>query len=63
MTEWFCFFPTLKVLKQLNLPPDRTLSLSDEAGDLGKARKPWEVIPAGHKIGTPDPLFKEMVFV
>lgn len=57
------FFLTLKVLKQLNLPPDSTLSLSDEAGDLEKARKPWEVLPDGHKIGTPEPLFKEMVFV
>ncbi|KAG2716712.1 hypothetical protein I3760_03G140800 [Carya illinoinensis] len=56
------FMPSfsLKVLKQLNLPADSTLSLSDEAGDLEKARKPWEVLPDGHKIGTPEPLFKEM---
>ena len=48
----------LKVLKQLNLPLQ--LSLSDE--DVIKAKKPWELIPAGHRIGTPEPLFTELVY-
>lgn len=48
-----------QVLKQLNLPLQ--LSLSDDKGDLGKAKVPWEIIPVGHKIGTPVPLFKELV--
>ena len=51
----------LQVLKQLSLPLD--LSLSDEKGDVGKAKRPWEVIPAGHRIGTPVPLFKELVYM
>lgn len=55
-------FPTLKVLKQLNLPPEK-ISLCDETGDLERAKKPWESLPAGHKIGTPEPLFKELVHV
>ncbi|KAB1210186.1 putative methionine--tRNA ligase [Morella rubra] len=56
------FMPSfsLQVLKQLNLPPERPFSLRDETGDLERARKPWEVLPAGHKIGTPDPLFREL---
>ncbi|XP_059432242.1 probable methionine--tRNA ligase [Corylus avellana] len=56
------FMPSfsLKVLNQLNLPPETLLSLSDETGDLERARKPWEILPAGHKIGTPEPLFREL---
>ncbi|KAL6337966.1 hypothetical protein AAG906_005935 [Vitis piasezkii] len=44
------FMPSfsLEVLKQLNLPPET------------RARKPWELLPAGHKIGTPEPLFNEL---
>lgn len=59
----FFFFLTLKVLNQLNLPPETLLSLSEETGDLERARKPWEILPAGHKIGTPEPLFRELVYV
>ncbi|BFG42713.1 hypothetical protein CerSpe_289870 [Prunus speciosa] len=56
------FMPSfsLKVLKELNLPPENQFSLRVENGDLEKAKKPWEILPAGHKIGTPDPLFKEL---
>ncbi|RVW68080.1 putative methionine--tRNA ligase [Vitis vinifera] len=52
------FMPSfsLEVLKQLNLPPETRLSLCDENGDLERARKPWELLPAGHKMGTPEPL-------
>lgn len=49
-----------QVLAQLNLPPS-SLSLSDEKGDLEKAFKPWELVPANHHIGSPTPLFAEMV--
>lgn len=51
---------TLEVLKQLNLPPETQVLLSDEKGDIERARRPWEFLPAGHKIGTPEPLFKEL---
>jgi hypothetical protein len=50
-----------KVLKQLNLSRETHLSFSDEKGDVDKAKKPWEFLPAGHKIGRPEPLFKELV--
>ncbi|KAI3518523.1 hypothetical protein L1887_07328 [Cichorium endivia] len=54
------FMPSfsIEVLKQLNLPLQ--LSLSDDKGDIKKAKTPWEFIPVGHKIGTPVPLFKEL---
>ncbi|XP_071706098.1 probable methionine--tRNA ligase [Rutidosis leptorrhynchoides] len=54
------FMPSfsVEVLKQLNLPLQ--LSLSDDKGDVAKAKTPWEFIPVGHKIGTPVPLFKEL---
>ncbi|KAJ6751331.1 hypothetical protein OIU85_001826 [Salix viminalis] len=41
------FMPSfsVEVFKQLNLPPQK---------------RPWEILPAGHKIGTPEPLFKEL---
>ncbi|KAI8568617.1 hypothetical protein RHMOL_Rhmol02G0214600 [Rhododendron molle] len=56
------FMPSfsLEVLKQLNLPPETQVLLSDEKGDIERARRPWEFLPAGHKIGTPEPLFKEL---
>jgi len=55
------FMPSFshKVLGQLNLPCE-TLSLCDEKGDVEQARKPWNIVPAGHKIGKPEPLFSEM---
>eukprot|EP00262_Sarcandra_glabra_P020927 TRINITY_DN8529_c0_g2_i4.p1 TRINITY_DN8529_c0_g2~~TRINITY_DN8529_c0_g2_i4.p1 ORF type:complete len:812 (+),score=143.20 TRINITY_DN8529_c0_g2_i4:37-2436(+) len=51
---------TIEVLKQLNLPPETQLSFCDEKGDIDKARRPWEILTTGHKIGVPEPLFKEM---
>ncbi|KAK6940510.1 Methionyl/Leucyl tRNA synthetase [Dillenia turbinata] len=53
--------PYLRVLKQLNMPPETQFSLCDENGDLEKARKPWLLLPANHKIGMPDPLFEELL--
>ncbi|KAI3988539.1 hypothetical protein MKX01_026353 [Papaver californicum] len=50
-----------KVVKQLNLPSELPLSLSDENGDINRASIPWEIIPAGHKIGIPEALFKELM--
>ncbi|KAL6976566.1 methionine--tRNA ligase [Sarracenia purpurea var. burkii] len=56
------FMPSfsLEVLKQLNLPPEIQGSLSEEKRDIEKAKRPWEFLPAGHKIGAPEPLFKEL---
>ncbi|OIS99442.1 PREDICTED: probable methionine--tRNA ligase [Nicotiana attenuata] len=56
------FMPSFsrEVLKQLNLPPETQLSLADEKGDVANSKRPWNIIPAGHKIGTPAPLFKEL---
>ncbi|XP_057513074.1 probable methionine--tRNA ligase [Actinidia eriantha] len=56
------FMPSvsLEVLKQLNLPPETQLSICDENGDHEKAQKPWEILPAGHSIGAPYPLFKAL---
>ncbi|RZC83480.1 hypothetical protein C5167_046269, partial [Papaver somniferum] len=56
------FIPSfsVEVVKQLNLPSELPLSLSDENGDISRARRPWEIIPSGHKIGAPEPLFKEL---
>ncbi|CAN1334374.1 Probable methionine--tRNA ligase [Linum perenne] len=50
---------SLEVFKQINLPFEEA-SLSDEKGDIDKAKRPWQIIPPGHKIGTPEPLFKEL---
>ncbi|RZC83481.1 hypothetical protein C5167_046271 [Papaver somniferum] len=56
------FIPSfsVEVVKQLNLPSELPLSLRDENGDINRARRPWEIIPSGHKIGIPEPLFKEL---
>ncbi|KAI3869665.1 hypothetical protein MKX03_011862 [Papaver bracteatum] len=56
------FIPSfsVEVVKQLNLPSELPLSLSDENGDISRARRPWEIIPSGLKIGVPEPLFKEL---
>lgn len=51
----------LKVFKQLNLPHQEQVSLSDEKGEVDRARRLWEIVPAGHKIGEPKPLFEELV--
>ncbi|KAK9287301.1 hypothetical protein L1049_015714 [Liquidambar formosana] len=56
------FMPSfsLEVLKQLNFPPETQVSLCEENGDIDRAKRPWEFLPNGHKIGTPEPLFKEL---
>lgn len=51
---------THEVLKQLNLSSETQLSLSDERGGIERSKRPWELVPAGHKIDTPEPLFKEL---
>ena len=43
--------------------PFETLSLCDEKGDVEQARKPWNIVPAGQKIGKLEPLFSEMVLL
>ncbi|KAL1208324.1 Methionine--tRNA ligase, cytoplasmic [Cardamine amara subsp. amara] len=55
------FMPSFsrEVFKQLNLPPQ--FSLSDENGEVLQASRPWEILPPNHKIGTPQPLFKELI--
>ncbi|CAL8991786.1 unnamed protein product [Prunus brigantina] len=56
------FMPSfsLEVFKQLDLPPETHISLYDDRGDIASARRPWEIVPIGHKIGKPEPLFKEL---
>ncbi|KAL0924675.1 hypothetical protein M5K25_005525 [Dendrobium thyrsiflorum] len=56
------FMPSFssEVLKQLNLPPETHLSLCDDKGDIDKAKQPWNFLPSGHKIGKPEPLFREL---
>ena len=49
----------LKVLKQLNLPPNTPILL--KKGVIDRVSRPWEILLAGHKIGTLEPLFKELV--
>lgn len=55
------FMPSfsVEVLKQLNMPQIQA-SLSDENGEIEKIKKLWEILPAAHKIGKPEPLFKEL---
>ncbi|VAI13597.1 unnamed protein product [Triticum turgidum subsp. durum] len=50
----------LQVLRQLNMSPDEDLSFCDDKGETAKAKRPWDFISAGHKIGKPVPLFKEL---
>ncbi|KAL7600874.1 hypothetical protein Lser_V15G26543 [Lactuca serriola] len=54
------FMPSfsIQVLKQLSFP--HQVSLCDEKGDVEKAKRPWEMIPSGHRIGIPMPLFREL---
>ncbi|XP_006656115.2 probable methionine--tRNA ligase [Oryza brachyantha] len=56
------FMPSfsIEVLRQLNLSPEESLSFCDNKGESAKAERPWEFVPAGHKIGKPSPLFKEL---
>ncbi|XP_074306902.1 methionine--tRNA ligase, cytoplasmic-like [Silene latifolia] len=55
------FMPSfsIEVLKQLNMP-QLQVSLADENNDIQKIKKPWEILPAAHKIGKPEPIFKEL---
>lgn len=50
---------TVEVMKQLNLPYQE-VSLSSEKGDIDRIAKPWEIVPAGHKIGEPKTLFEKL---
>ncbi|XP_017700174.2 probable methionine--tRNA ligase isoform X2 [Phoenix dactylifera] len=56
------FMPSfsVEVLRQLNIAPETHLSFCDEKGETEKAKKPWDFLPSGHKIGKPGPLFKEL---
>ncbi|XP_020266926.1 probable methionine--tRNA ligase [Asparagus officinalis] len=56
------FMPSfaVEVLRQLSLSADAHISLCDEKGDTEKAKRPWDFLPSGHKIGKPEPVFKEM---
>ena len=38
------------------------ISLCDDKGDIDRVRRPWKIVPVGHKIGKPEPLFKELVW-
>ncbi|KAK9088058.1 hypothetical protein Syun_030452 [Stephania yunnanensis] len=51
---------SVEVKKQLNLGPEMEFSLCDEKGDIDRVRRPWDIIPVRHKIGVPEPLFKEL---
>ncbi|KAH9620568.1 hypothetical protein KSS87_002105 [Heliosperma pusillum] len=55
------FMPSfsIEVLKQLNMP-QLEVSLADENNDIQKIKRPWEILPAAHRIGKPEPLFKEL---
>ncbi|CAH9143742.1 unnamed protein product [Cuscuta epithymum] len=48
---------TIEVLRQLNMEAHE-FTLHDK--DIERAQKPWEIVPAGHKIGKPSVLFKKM---
>ncbi|CAA7041896.1 unnamed protein product [Microthlaspi erraticum] len=52
------FMPSFsrEVFRQLNLAPLFSLS------EVSQARRPWEILPPGHMIGTLQPLFKELVY-
>ncbi|XP_030974569.1 methionine--tRNA ligase, cytoplasmic-like [Quercus lobata] len=58
LLETFMLSFSLEVLKQLNLPSDTPIFL--EQGDMDRVSRTWEILPTGHKIGTPKPLFKEL---
>ncbi|KAE8698064.1 putative methionine--tRNA ligase [Hibiscus syriacus] len=46
----FVWTNILQVFKQLNLSPQAQISLCEEKGDVDRARRPWEIIPPGHKF-------------
>ena len=43
--------------------PCETFSLCDEKYDVEQARKPWNIVLVGHKIGKLEPLCSEMVLL
>ncbi|KAK9938851.1 hypothetical protein M0R45_015568 [Rubus argutus] len=47
----------VQVLEQLNLAVTSHISLCD---DIKREIRLWEIVPLDHKIGEPDPLFKEL---
>jgi len=51
----------IKVFKQLNLPAEIHVSLCDDKGDVDRVKRLWDIVSSGHKLGTPKPLFKELV--
>ncbi|XP_010695820.2 methionine--tRNA ligase, cytoplasmic isoform X1 [Beta vulgaris subsp. vulgaris] len=53
------FMPSFstEVLKQLRLEAHE-LTLHDD--DIERVQRPWELVPAGHKIGKPRPLFRKL---
>ncbi|KAH7665474.1 Methionine--tRNA ligase protein [Dioscorea alata] len=53
------FMPSFSV-EQLNISPEEKLTFCDEKGETDKAKRPWDLIPSGHAIGKPEPLFKEL---
>ena len=59
MLTIFVLLVVLKVLKRLNLPPDTPIFL--EKGGIDRVSRLWEILPTSHKIGTLEPLFKELV--
>jgi methionyl-tRNA synthetase len=57
----FFSLTAFKLFKQLHLPHEMHISLCDDKGDIDRVRRPWKIVPVGHKIGKPEPLFKELV--
>ncbi|XP_039140295.1 probable methionine--tRNA ligase isoform X2 [Dioscorea cayenensis subsp. rotundata] len=55
------FMPSFstEILKQLNLEPGSYLSFNAVEGNVDWAR-PWDFLPSGHRIGKPEPLFREL---
>ncbi|KAH7660582.1 Methionine--tRNA ligase protein [Dioscorea alata] len=55
------FMPSFstEVLKQLKLEPGSYLSFDAVEGNVDWAR-PWDFLPSGHRIGKPEPLFREL---
>lgn len=54
------FMPSFsrKVLQQMNLPVETCVWLAD--GDAERASRPWSLVPSGHTIGDPEPIFIEL---
>ncbi|KAG0460097.1 hypothetical protein HPP92_023225 [Vanilla planifolia] len=56
------FMPSfsIDVLKQLNLRREILSAFFSEKVDPDKMKQPWNFIPSGHKMGKPEPLFREL---